>query len=564
MANSATTDARRTTAPGFDAAIDELASGAKQIRSMPLGKQRELVDACVAGVARNATAWVEAACRAKQIPLHTSLASEEILAGPTSLLRYLRLLSRSLREIEANGAADSSRRTSEERSGSYLYPRTAHRQPLRQRDLSGIGGGSLVVTRRPRPIAVCRSICLEQQPITKHLRSSRCRKCQRIPATDTLYKIFNDGEAVLLKLNPVNDYLESPFNDAFRPLIDANLLRIVRGGHEAGEAIVKHPRIDTLHITGSHLTHDAIVWGSDADERVRRQQSGKPLVTKPITSELGNVTPWIVVPGRYTKRQLRAQAEHVVASIVNNASFNCVATKMIVTSRTWPQRNEFLNLVEASLQSVPPRFAYYPGAHIRFERATGQASPDRSDGTLPWTLIRDSRIETSPHLFEEESFVCVCAETTLDESSPEAFVDASVEFVNDRLFGTLCATLTLPNNFQRQHRATLDQAIQRLCYGSVCINQWAGVVYGTMTPPWGAYPGATIADPQSGIGSVHNTFRIKNVEKTVLWGPLCNTPKPVWFPSHRTAHQVAWSLMRLYEHPSLTRLPSIFYHALRG
>ena len=531
---------------------------------MPLGKQRELVDACVAGVARNATAWVEAACRAKQIPLHTSLASEEILAGPTSLLRYLRLLSRSLREIEANGAPTLPGEPRKNAQGRTCIPVLPIASLYDNVIFLGLGAEVWL-----SPDAHDQSLFADQFVSNNNRSPSICGvlgagNVSAIPATDTLYKIFNDGEAVLLKLNPVNDYLESPFNDAFRPLIDANLLRIVRGGHEAGEAIVKHPRIDTLHITGSHLTHDAIVWGSDADERVRRQQSGKPLVTKPITSELGNVTPWIVVPGRYTKRQLRAQAEHVVASIVNNASFNCVATKMIVTSRTWPQRNEFLNLVEASLQSVPPRFAYYPGAHIRFERATGQASPDRSDGTLPWTLIRDSRIETSPHLFEEESFVCVCAETTLDESSPEAFVDASVEFVNDRLFGTLCATLTLPNNFQRQHRATLDQAIQRLCYGSVCINQWAGVVYGTMTPPWGAYPGATIADPQSGIGSVHNTFRIKNVEKTVLWGPLCNTPKPVWFPSHRTAHQVAWSLMRLYEHPSLTRLPSIFYHALRG
>lgn len=564
MADLAITDTRRSATQGLDSAIDELASGAKQLLTMPLGKQRELVDACVEGVARNANAWVEAACKAKRLSPDAPIASEEILVGPGSLLRYLRLLSQSLREIEANGSPTlpgKPRKNTQGRTCLPILPITSLYDSM-----IFLGLKAEVWLQQGAD---------DQSLFAEHFQSQASRSSRicgvlgagnvsAIPATDTLYKIFHDGEAVLLKLNPVNEYLETPFNDAFRPLIDANLLRIVRGDREVGEALVNHSRISTLHITGSHLTHDAIVWGGDAAERARRQQVHEPLVTKPITSELGNVTPWIVVPGHFTKRQLRSQAEHVVASIVNNASFNCVATKMIVTSRSWPQRDEFLSLLETLLKLVPPRFAYYPGAHDRFERATGQASPERSDGTLPWTLIRDSTLETAPHLFEEESFVCVCAETALDESSPESFLPAAVEFVNDRLFGTLCATLTLPNNFQRQHQAALDKAIQRLRYGSVCINQWAGVVYGTMAPPWGAYPGATIANPQSGLGHVHNTFRIKNVDKTVLWGPLCNTPKPVWFPSHRTAHQVGWSLMRLYEQPSLTRLPSIFYYALQG
>jgi len=385
-----------------------------------------------------------------------------------------------------------------------------------------------------------------------------------IPLTDTLYKIFHEQEAVLLKLNPVNEYLEPVFSDTLRPLIDANLLRIVRGGREMGDAVVQHAGIDTLHLTGSHLTHDAIVWGSDCSKRAVRKHEGMPLVTKPVTSELGNVTPWIVVPGNYSKKQLRSQAEHVVASIVNNASFNCVATKMIVTSRSWPQREEFLNLLDSLLKSVPPRFAYYPGAKARFERATGLANVETEEGCLPWTLVRDARPDESPHLFEEESFVCVCAETTLDQSSPAAFVDEAVELVNNRLFGTLCATLTLPNGYQKAHSESLELAIERLRYGSVCINQWSGIVYGMMTPPWGGAPGTSLANPQSGIGSVHNTYFLDRVDKTVLYGPLCNPLKPVWFASHRTAHQVAWNLVDFYARPSLAKLLPITFNALRG
>ena len=331
-----------------------------------------------------------------------------------------------------------------------------------------------------------------------------------------------------------------------------------------GEALVQHAGIDTLHITGSHITHDAIVWGAHSNERATRKQQHRPQVTKPVTSELGNVTPWIIVPGHYSKRQLRSQAEHVVASIVNNASFNCVATKMIVTSRNWSQRAEFLDLLDSLFQTVPTRFAYYPGASNRFERATGMANPTAKDGSLPWTLIRNAKPDVSPHLFEEESFVCVCAETTLEPSSPTRFLEQAVEFVNDRLFGTLCVTLTLPDGFRNTHTEVLELALAQLRYGAVCINQWSGVVYGMMTPPWGGAPGSTLADPQSGIGSVHNTFFLEHVEKTVLYGPLCNPLKPAWFASHRSAHKIAWNLVDFYQRPSLAKLLPIAFNAIRG
>ncbi len=178
------------------------------------------------------------------------------------------------------------------------------------------------------------------------------------------------SHSVLLKLNPVNEYLEPIFNRAFAPLIDANLLRVVRGGGDTGKAIVDHHDIDSIHITGSHITHEGIVWGFDADSREKLRAANKPLVTKTVTSELGNVTPWIIVPGKYSRRQLKSQAEHLIASITNNVSFNCLSTKVIVTSSNWAQRTEFLDLVDSLLLKVPQRFAYYPGAKERFEQAT--------------------------------------------------------------------------------------------------------------------------------------------------------------------------------------------------
>ena len=53
------------------------------------------------------------------------------------------------------------------------------------------------------------------------------------------------------------------------------------------------------------------VFGTGEEATVRKA-AGDPLLTKPITSELGGVSPTIVVPGRWSKRDLAYQAEHVV------------------------------------------------------------------------------------------------------------------------------------------------------------------------------------------------------------------------------------------------------------
>ncbi|WP_218934113.1 aldehyde dehydrogenase family protein [Rosistilla ulvae] len=547
----------------LDAAVIELRSGAERLKVLPLLDCCELVDACAAAVVQHADEWIRVSCEAKQIAVDRPVASEEILAGPGTLLRYLRLVAAAFRDLHQTGTRrlpGSLRTNSLGRLCVPILPVGSLYDRLIFQGLQAetwlqphVDEASMFCdvwqTRRDRPARVAGVL--------------GAGNVSAIPATDALHKIFYEFEAVLLKLNPVNEYLMPVFMKIFQPLIDADLLRIVRGDRELGTAMVQHDGIDTLHLTGSHLTHDAIVWGTDPQQRAQRQRDNSPLVTKTITSELGNVTPWVIVPGEYSRRQLKSQAEHLVASIVANASYNCVATKLIVTSRGWSQREEFLDLVDSLLADVPPRYAYYPGSRERFERAAG-FMPSGDEESLPWTLIRDARPDRTPHLFEEESFVCVCAETQLDEAAPDRFLEQAVDFVNDRVFGTLCCTLTLPDAWRKQHRTQLERAIDRLRYGSVCLNQWSGIVYGLMTPAWGGHHSGTLAAPASGLGHVHNTFGLAGIDKTVLFGPLSSSPKPVWFPSHRTADRLGRSLIRFYEKAGPMRLPAIIYHALRG
>ena len=94
--------------------------------------------------------------------------------------------------------------------------------------------------------------------------------------------------------------------------------------------------IDEVHITGSDKTYDAVVFGT-GPEGARRKAADQPVLNKPVTAELGNVSPVIVVPGRWSIAELLYQAEHVATMLVNNAGFNCVSARLVVTHDAWPR-----------------------------------------------------------------------------------------------------------------------------------------------------------------------------------------------------------------------------------
>ena len=111
-----------------------------------------------------------------------------------------------------------------------------------------------------------------------------------IAPLDTLYKLYAEGQVVLLKLNPVNDYLGPILEETFAPFISAGFLRIASGGADVGVYLTTHELVDTIHVTGSARTLDAIVFGS-GPEGVERKRRRTPLLTKPITQRTGGRRP---------------------------------------------------------------------------------------------------------------------------------------------------------------------------------------------------------------------------------------------------------------------------------
>jgi acyl-CoA reductase-like NAD-dependent aldehyde dehydrogenase len=555
-----------TPATAIDRAIAELQVGAGRLAASSLVERINWASACIDAVSNVAQDWVEAACRAKRIPASSPARAEEVLVGPVSVVRYLRMMVRTLSDLRTGSVPRLPGKpylvrgqvrvptfpTRELYDALIFRPMTA--ETWLQPDVSPAAIFGDAADRLARRSKASPRIALVLG----------AGNVSAIPATDALTRILQNDCAVLLKMNPVNDYLGPFFEQSLQPLIQAGFLRIVYGGAEEGRYAVNHAQIDTVHITGSTDTHDAIVWGRDSEQRRQRKLAGQPVVTKPVTSELGNVTPWAIVPGDYSDAQLVSQAESIAASITNNASFNCIATKVLITWKRWPAREHFLDLISSILERTPPRYAYYPGAAERFAEFSGGGNGPDDQGRLPWVLRRGVDRESEPHLFERESFVCATGETAIDADSPEEFLDRAVQFMNDRTWGALAAGLTVPDSLRKKNAAGLAAAVGRLRFGAVGINQWPGLAFALMSPPWGAYPGADLSSVQSGMGFVHNTYLLDRPQKTVLHAPLSLFPKPVWFSTHRRPEAVAWKLFALYCRPSLLKIPGVLSQALRG
>lgn len=388
-----------------------------------------------------------------------------------------------------------------------------------------------------------------------------------IAPLDLIHKLFVEGHVALVKFSPVNAYIGPHVEHAFSPLVEAGFVRFAYGGAEVGEYLVGHPLVDELHITGSEDTHDLIVFGS-GHEGAERKASNRPRIAKRITSELGNVSPVVIVPGVWSRRALAWQARHVATQVVQNGGFNCNAAKAIVLSSRWKQRDDFIEALAAALAARPPRRAYYPGSEARYERALAgaprvRALGPRGDGVLPPAILEGFAPDAAATAFTEEAFCQVVAVVDVPESVPGRFLAAAVEFCNHRLRGSLNATILVDPRTAASLETGVARAADDLRYGSVGINVWAAAAFPLGVTPWGAYPGHRLDDVQSGIGFVHNARLVDRPQKTVIHAPFIMVPTPPWSVYHRRSAAALRAVARFEADPGPLRFAALLGPVLR-
>jgi aldehyde dehydrogenase (NAD(P)+) len=558
----------------LDRLIGRLRDRAQEFARLHIATKIELLEDCLRGTRDVASDWVAAACRAKGIPQNAPVAGEEWVAGPALTLRNIRLLIRTLHEINKHGAPVLREKLFTDLPHGAVGVRVA---PYDSFDGALYGGVTAETWLEPG---------IARTDVPKHLASFYQKRdpegrvslvlgagnVSSIPPMDVLYKMFVDGSVVLLKMNPVNEYLGPFLERALQPLIERGYLAIAYGGASVGSYLCYHPNIGDVHITGSDKTHDLIVWGPPGPERDDRKRRNDPLLHKPITSELGNVSPVLVVPGPYTDVELSSMAENVAGMVTNNASFNCNAAKLLVLPKGWSLRDSFIKKLTDVLSTVPPRKAYYPGAAARFEALTGGHADVRKIGvaaehTLPWTLVLGlDATNMGESNFTTEPFCSILSEVSVEGSDPVEFLQKATAFANDRVWGTLNATLFVHPKVEASPTAksAIDDSLRDLRFGTVAINAWPALGYALVTTPWGGHPSATLSNVQSGLGWVHNTVMLEGIEKCVIRAPLKPMPKQIYFPTHKTLDRVGRRLVDFEGAPSWLKVPGLALAALSG
>lgn len=557
----------RTDQAGLDRSALRVRDAAADFARLAIAERRHLLDEMIAGLAGVAPAMVLAACEAKRIPPGSRTVGEEWSLGPVITLQNLRLLRGALGSIQTSGTTSIGKvgETIDGRASVSIFPASGLDRAL----FSRINAQAhLLAGAQPGDRAAFYRMPGHEGRVVLVLGAGNVNA---ITALDVTTRMFNEGKVCIVKMSPVNAYLGPLLEKAFAAAIERDFLAITYGGAEEGEYLAFHSAVDEVHLTGSDATHDALVWGPPGPGQEARKGSGSPRLQKPITSELGNISPVIVVPGRYSDRQLRWQVDNIAGGLTNNASFNCNAHKLLITGGGAAEGKHLLTSIKETLASVPPRYAYYPGAEARY-RALTQARPglievgEAGPGALPWTLIPqlDPADEREP-AFRREPFCSVLSQVTLDTTDPVEFLTRAVELVNQRLWGTLVATIVVPPAMRREAglRKALDQAISELRYGTVGINIWGAYGF-ALGPPWGGHPSSSLEDIQSGLGFVHNTSMLAGIEKTVIEQPVVNWPKPVHFPGHRSAVALGRALTAVEATGSWAGLPGVIAAAIRG
>lgn len=533
-----------------------------------LSRLRERVDAAAEG-------WVRAAAHAKGLAPDSPLVGEEWISGPWAMLYTINALEATLKAVERGRLrrlVDGKTRTRPDgRLVVDVFPATASDALLLNGYTAevwmqrGVTDATLTDTmatfyREPSPAGGV-AVVLGAGNIAS------------IPPLDVLHMLYTEGYVALLKLNPVNEYLGPIFETVFGEFIADGFVSVAYGGADVGEHLTRHADVDLIHVTGSAATHDAIVYGTGA-EGARRKAADEPAISTPVTSELGGVTPVVVLPGDWSEPDLRFQAEHVATMTLHNGGYNCIGAQVLVLPEAWPQRAAFLAALREALADLPERTPYYPGSDDRLAAARDAA--DRAEAFGNRLLLHVDAARADAPAFREEVFGPALVVTTLPGATAQAFLDAAVHFCNRTLAGTLGMTILAHPSTLDALGDGLDDAVERLRYGTVGINVWSGAGFLLPQAAWGAAPGHTRADIGSGTGVVHNALLFSRPEKTVVRGPFAPfprtlaagrlhlSPKPPWFVTNRTAAETAEKLTRFAADPKLTRIPGLFASALQG
>lgn len=559
-----------TSRQDIDPALNVLQAHKDEWARLPIAERIAIIDQLRAGMHAIEDRWVQWSMQAKGARPRT-LAEGEEWATLSMVFRTLHFLKRSLQAIQMGQMPPIPGPVTRREDGTLV----AQVLPANLYERIALPGIHAEVWLKPDALAPdgspARAAFYQQdKPPGRVALILAAGNVSSLVAGDSLSKLFLEGQVVALKTNPANDYLGPLFEEAFAPLIQRGFLRIIYGGAEEGSYLAQHPAVETIHLTGADRTYEAVVFGpGEAGRQNKRNRT--PIITKPFSAELGNLTPVIVVPGPWSASDIRYQAAKMGTWMVMNSGHNCLTPRVFIQHKSWDLRPVLNQAMADYLARIPTRKAYYPGStqlHQAFTSEHPEALKlgDPEEGHLPWTIIPDVNPDKRDDIcFTREGFYSMFAETALEAEDTVEYIRKAVDFANRQLWGTLVGCIVVHPKSMRDPlvKHAVDQAIEDLHYGSIVVNHGGALPYYTHITPWGGAPGQDMYDIQSGQGFVNNPIMFDAPIKSVCYAPFRQIPDPYMADSAGN-----WAYLqadaKFQDQPTLSNLLRLLWAALRS
>lgn len=316
--------------------------------------------------------------------------------------------------------------------------------------------------------------------------------------------LFLENKVVIHKPHQLNEATDAIWEKVFKPLIDLNAVAFCDA--DQGIALSTLEGLHAFYFTGSTAVAHAIQKTASA----------------PVVSECGGNNPCIVVPGKWSEKDIKRQAIQLVSIGKLNGGAACGRPQTIITSKYWDQREQFLNAIRKAI--IEDTFAvseHYPGvqqtkkAFIENQPTAEVLKPENGQHQKSEFVFIPS-ISEDDYAVKNEAFCQIFSEIALDTSTDtDEFLTRATWFCNSKLLGTLGCMLLVDNSTLKRKEKRIHQAITELDYGGISVNDVPPNIWLNGYLTWGGC-NEHKSDFISGIGNFGNPFNFENVKKSVI------------------------------------------------
>ena len=385
-----------------------------------------------------------------------------------------------------------------------------------------------------------------------------------IPYLDVLYHLITRRSVILLKLNPVNEYLKPVFEKVFKNFIERGYIIVTNGNINESKYMATHPGINHIHLTGSDKTYEDIVYGRELTGNERSIKTLSKINSKPITSELGNVTPIIIHPGKWSTSDIKYQARKIVTGKLNNNGFNCIAAQVVVLPDGWGHTETLIKYVKYYMNKAKDRKAYYPDSIERLTKLEKDKSYERVNSLSCTTPHLTREIKAYNKYELDEVWSSTIYFRKIAYSNAEDYVKKSIDYCNNELWGNLGVSVIIKNHNNKFNKHITNSYIENLKYGTIAINEWAAIGYIIPQLPWGGFPGNKDNDIQSGQSVVHNSMLFESPLKGIVETKfrISRLIDPPWFITNRKSRRLFMNLTYFQINNTKINLIKLIFSAL--